>query len=135
MNFRRLEDGVLVAGQIGPGELAEAAAAGVRTVVNNRPDDEQPGQPSSIEIEAAAQAAGLGYRHIPVADGVSPGAVEAMAEALEAGPMLAFCRSGTRSTYLWALARASRGAEADTLIARAAEAGYDLSPIAAWLRR
>src|SRR4051812_29169110 len=111
--MKKLDENVRVAGQILPGDLAAVAAAGGRTVVNNRPDGEEPGQPLGREIEAAAAAAaGLGYRHIPVAGGFSPAQVEEMAEALEAGPVLAFCKSGTRSTYLWALAQASRGVPA-----------------------
>ncbi len=104
-------------------------------IVNNRPDGEEPGQPAGAEIEAAARAAGIAYRHIPVAAGFSPEQVEAMNEALGAsdGAVLAFCRSGTRSTYLWALARAGAGEAADSLIAKAAAAGYDLRPIAAHL--
>jgi uncharacterized protein (TIGR01244 family) len=131
--MRRLEDGVWVAGQIAPEAVAEAAAAGVRVIVNNRPDGEEPAQPSSAEIEAAARAAGLDYRHIPVAGGFSAAQVEAMAEALKAGPALAFCKSGTRSTYLWALARAGGGAEPADLVARAAAAGHDLRPILPYL--
>ncbi len=115
------------------GDIDEAATAGIRLIVNNRPDGEEPGQPTSAEIEAAARAAGLGYRHIPVADGFPPEQVEAMAEALEQGPLLAFCRTGTRSTFLWALARSSRGAAAEECAAAAAAAGYDLRPIVALL--
>jgi uncharacterized protein (TIGR01244 family) len=110
-------------------DIDEAAAAGIRLIVNNRPDGEEPGQPSSAQIEAAARAAGLDYRHIPVAGGFAPGQVEAMAEALGQGPVLAFCRSGTRSAFLWALARAKQGAPAEQSVAAAAAAGYDLRPI------
>lgn len=132
--MKKLEDGVLVAGQIWPEQIAAIAAGGVRTIVNNRPDGEEPGQPLSAELEVAARAAGLGYRHIPVAGGFSQEQVEAMADALEDGPALAFCRSGTRSTYLWALARARRGADPEALTRAAADAGYDLSPVRPWLR-
>ena len=136
MTFRRLDDSTLVAGQIGPGEITEAAALGVGLIVNNRPDGEEPGQPDGASIEAAARAAGLDYRHIPVAGGIAPEQVEAMAESLASGAkVLAYCRSGTRSAYLWALARARIGADADELIAGAASAGYDLSSLAAHLRR
>jgi len=131
--MKKLEEDVWVAGQIRPEALTEIAAAGVRTIVNNRPDGEEPGQPVSAEVEAAARAAGLDYRHIPVAGSFSGAQVEAMAEALEAGPTLAFCKSGTRSTYLWALARARRGADPEALTRAAAEAGYDLSPVRPWL--
>ncbi|HYW16141.1 MAG TPA: TIGR01244 family sulfur transferase [Allosphingosinicella sp.] len=115
--------------QLTAGDVDEAAALGVRLIVNNRPDGEEPGQPSSAEIETAARAAGLDYRHIPNAGGFPPEQVEAMAEALEQGPVLAFCRTGTRSTYLWALARAAGGAPAEELAAAASAAGYDLGPI------
>ena len=129
--FATLDAETLVSGQILPADVAEAAAAGVTMIVNNRPDFEEPGQPLGAEIEAAAEAAGLGYRHIPVAGGLSPDLVSAMAEALAQtqGKTLAFCRSGTRSTYLWALARAANGADGDTLMRQAAEAGYDLTPL------
>jgi uncharacterized protein (TIGR01244 family) len=127
-----LDERVSVAGQIWPEQLAGIAAAGVTAIINNRPDSEEPSQPSAAEMAAAAQAAGLRYRHIPIAGGFSPEQVDAMAAALaEAdGPVLAFCKSGTRSTFLWALAEAQRGAEGETLMRKAAEAGYDLRPIA-----
>jgi uncharacterized protein (TIGR01244 family) len=134
--MRRLDETTLVAPrQLTPTDIPALAAAGIRLIVNNRPDGEEPGQPSSAGIEAAARAAGLDYRHIPIAGSFPPDRVEAMAQALEQGPSLAFCRSGTRSTWLWALARASRGADADLLIRQAADAGYDLSPLAPNLRR
>jgi len=106
-------------------------------IVNNRPDGEEPGQPPAAEIEAAAREAGLAYRHIPVEPGgLSSDLVQAMAEAIDEadGTMLAFCRSGTRSTYLWALARSQQGTPGDELIERAAAAGYDLSPLARFFR-
>ena len=135
--FVALEDKVFVSRQIAPGDVADAARAGIATIVNNRPDGEAAGQPSGAEIEAAARAAGLAYVHIPVAGGFSEAQIAAMAEALDAGsgPVLAFCASGTRSTYLWALARARAGADADALIARARAAGYDLTALRPHLAR
>ena len=135
--MKRLDDKVLVAGQIRPEDVANLAAEGVAMIVNNRPDGEETGQPASAEIEAAARAAGVEFRHIPVAMGLSAGQVQAMAEALETveGKTLAFCRSGTRSTYLWALARAQAGDDADAICGKAAAAGYDLTPILTHLRR
>ena len=126
----------LVSGQIAPEDIAAAVAAGVTMIVNNRPDGEEPGQPAGEVIRAAAEAAGLDYRHIPVAGGFSQGQVTEMAEALAQaeGKVLAFCRSGTRSTYLWALARASQGVDGNTLFAQAAAAGYDLSPLRQYLQ-
>jgi uncharacterized protein (TIGR01244 family) len=135
--FRRLDDHVLVAGQLRPEDIAAAKADGVTMIVNNRPDGEQPGQPSGREIEQAARAAGLDYRAIPIgAAGLGRQQIDAMASAMEEsdGQVLAYCLSGTRSAFLWALARAERGEQAETLIAKAARAGYDLRPIAAALR-
>jgi uncharacterized protein (TIGR01244 family) len=137
VDFRTLEDGMLVAGQIRPDDLRTAAERGVTMIVNNRPEGEEPGQPSGAALEAAAGELGLEYQHIPVSGGFSEAQVEAMAKALEAskGPVLAFCKSGTRSTFLWALAKALQGAEPEELARKAAEAGYDLSPILGYLRR
>jgi uncharacterized protein (TIGR01244 family) len=132
--MRRLDETTLVATrQLYPADLPSLADAGVRLIVNNRPDGEEPGQPPAAEIEAAARVSGMEYRHIPVAAGFSPEQVEAMAQALEQGPVLAFCRSGTRSAFLWGLARVARGAPAEEIVAAAAAAGYDLNPIRAWL--
>ncbi len=137
MSFKALDPSFLVSPQIGPTDMAGLAARGVSTIVNNRPDGEEPDQPAGAEIEAAARAAGLDYRHIPVAGGFGPDEIRAMAEAIDGaqGKLLAFCKSGTRSTYLWAMARASRGADGSDLIARAAEAGYDLGPLRAYMLR
>ena len=130
--FRRLDDGISVSPQITPEQVGDAAAEGVTLIINNRPDGEEDGQPAGAEIEAAAAAAGLAYRAIPVTQaGFSANQIEAMNAALDAagGPVLAYCRSGTRSTYLWSLAQATRGASPDALAAKAADAGYDLAPI------
>jgi uncharacterized protein (TIGR01244 family) len=132
--IRALDDRTLVSGQIGPDDVAAAQALGVTTIVNNRPDGEEPGQPAAAEIEAAARTAGLDYRHIPIAGGFSPEQVAAMAEALRHdGKTLAFCRTGTRSTFLWALARKAEGDDGAAIIEAARAAGYDLSPLRAYL--
>jgi uncharacterized protein (TIGR01244 family) len=130
--MKRLDGRVQVSGQIRPEEIA---GLGVAMVINNRPDREEPGQPSSEEVEAAARAAGVEYRHIPMAGALSLPLVAQMADALAAadGEVLAFCKSGTRSTYLWALARARAGDDPEALVSKAAAAGYDLSPIRAYL--
>jgi len=130
--FRTLDPSISVFGQLEPEDVAAAKAEGFTTIVNNRPDNEQPGQPAGAAIEAAAKAVGLAYVAIPVDhSGFNEGQVAAMAEALEAapGPVLAFCRSGTRSTFLWALARHKLGDDGEQLIAKAANAGYDLSAL------
>ncbi|MFM2053167.1 MAG: hypothetical protein RL456_1204 [Pseudomonadota bacterium] len=103
--LQRIADDVCVAPQLTPAAMAEAAAAGFRSVVNNRPDFEHgPDQPTSAEIEAAARAAGLAYVHLPVAGGYqSPQEIARFAELLATlpRPLLAFCRSGARSTRLY----------------------------------
>jgi uncharacterized protein (TIGR01244 family) len=113
-------------------DVEEAKALGVTLVINNRPDHESPDQPEGTEIEAAARAAGMAYAAIPVTHaGFSTGQLDAMEKALSEaqGKVLAFCRSGTRSTLLWALTRARAGDNCDKLSATAAKAGYDLSPV------
>lgn len=128
--FIPLAEGFWVSPQIHPEDVEAAKALGVALIVNNRPDGEQPGQPTSVEIERAARAAGLSYVAIPVR-GMQIGAAEldAFDAALESatGGVLAYCRSGTRSTMLRALARARAGAEIDAIIEEAVEAGYDIS--------
>jgi uncharacterized protein (TIGR01244 family) len=105
---RAIAPDVCVAPQLTPGAMAEAAQAGFKSVVNNRPDFEHgPDQPSNAEIEAAARAAGLEYRFLPVESGYqSPEEIAAMAKLLAElpRPLLMFCRSGARSTRLYSLA-------------------------------
>jgi len=135
--FRQLTDMVFVSPQIAPDDIHAARDLGVVLIVNNRPEGESDDQTAGAEIEAAARAAGLDYVAIPVTHaGFSGPQVTAMRQALDAAkgaPVLAYCRSGTRSTLLWALAEASNGADPDELSATAAAAGYDLSPIRALL--
>lgn len=134
--FRKLSDQVYVSPQILPSDIAQAQAMGITLIVNNRPDGEDEGQTPGDEIAATASAAGLGYVAIPVTHaGFSEGQVSAMADALAAtgGSVLAYCRSGTRSTHLWALAEASRGGDPVALTAQAASAGYDITPLRAMM--
>jgi uncharacterized protein (TIGR01244 family) len=104
LTIQRMTADIAVAGQLGPAAMAEAAAAGFRSVVNNRPDFEGgPAQPTSASIEAAARAAGLSYAFLPVAPSVqTPEEIARFAELLDAlpKPVLAFCRTGTRSGKL-----------------------------------
>ena len=130
--FRQLSASVYAAPPIGLAEVAEAARLGIALIINNRPEDESPDQVPGPEIEAAARAAGIAYVAIPVTHaGFSEPQVSAMADALAAatGPVLAYCRSGTRSTLLWSLAEASKGASPAELAEAAAGAGYDLTPV------
>lgn len=129
-SIRRINDQVSVAPQLDPADIVEAARAGFTTIVNNRPDDEETGQPEGAAIRAVAETLNLAYHAIPITHaGFSAPQVEAMRAVLAAaeGPVLAYCRSGTRSANLWALAEASRGEHPAGLIEAAAGAGYDLN--------
>ena len=129
-DFRTVTETFSVAPQIAPDDLAKAATLGFVKVINNRPDDEAPDQPSSAVMAAAAAAAGLDYAWLPFRGLPGPDLVEAMTDAVEAaeGPVLAFCRSGTRSITIWALGQAQAGARSrQELIGLGAAAGYDLS--------
>jgi uncharacterized protein (TIGR01244 family) len=131
LDLRRVTEAFSVAPQIAAEDLVALRERGFALVINNRPDGEEPGQPAGSEIEAAAKAAGLGYRAIPVTGGFARPQVDAMAAALAGaeGPVFAFCRSGTRSTLLWSLALASRGGDPEEIAAAAASAGYDIAPV------
>jgi len=129
LDVKRINDHVSVSPQISPDDFPALKALGFTAVINNRPDGESPDQPSSATMQAAAEQAGLSYHFIPLGrDGVSPQLVDAETEALEgsAGPVLAFCRSGTRSTTLWALSQAGK-VPAQEIVTAAAHAGYDIS--------
>jgi uncharacterized protein (TIGR01244 family) len=129
--IRQLDDTTFMAGQIAPDDMSALKNAGVSLIVNNRPDGEDEGQPTGAEVEQAAAAAGIAYRHIPISRGIGPADIEQMREALDSasGKVLAYCRSGTRSTLTWALARREQGAPVEELEAAAARAGVDLTPI------
>ena len=132
MMFRTLTDTVFVAPQIDVAAIAEARALGVTLIINNRPEDESPDQTPGAKIESAARTVGLDYIAIPIThSGFSQPQVDAMAAAMAGaeGKILAYCRSGTRSTLIWALAEAKAGAEPDALSVIAEDAGYDLSSI------
>ena len=131
-DFRRVTDEYSVAPQISPEDLAVAKEQGYVLVINNRPDGEDPSQPSSQVMEAAAKAEGLDYVYNPVRGGPGPEQVAAQAAAIDKsdGPVLAFCRSGTRSIVTWALGQEQAGIRSkDELIQLGAAAGYDLAPI------
>ena len=124
--FRQITPNLYVSPQIGVDQVEEAKALGVTVIINNRPDDEEPGQTNGAEIEAAAKAAGLAH------GGFAPWQLDGMAAALNdagEGKVLAYCRSGTRSTLLWALTRARAGEHPAALSEKAEAAGYDLTPI------
>jgi uncharacterized protein (TIGR01244 family) len=131
-DFRKVTDDFSVAPQIELADVARAKAEGFVLLINNRPDGEAPGQPTSDEIQAAARAAGLGYAHIPVRGGPTQEQAEAEHSLLAEtdGPVLAWCRSGTRSIVTWSVGEALAGTRSrQELIALAAGAGYDLSGV------
>lgn len=112
MDYRKITDDYAVSGQIAADDIAAIKEAGYRSIICNRPDDEQPGQPTASEIAVAAAAADLIFRHIPVISGqMTPEDVLAMAAALDEipGPVFAYCRSGARSTNLFMAAQQSKG--------------------------
>jgi uncharacterized protein (TIGR01244 family) len=112
MEYRQISEDYSVSGQIQPDEIAAIKAAGFNSIICNRPDDEQPGQPSANTVKAAAVAAGLAFRYIPVISGqMTAENVEDQAEALAEleGPVFAYCRSGARCTNLFAAIQQSKG--------------------------
>jgi uncharacterized protein (TIGR01244 family) len=128
-DFRRVTDQLSVAPQIALSDLATAADRGFRLVINNRPDGEDPAQPTSAQVEAAAKAAGMDYAYIPVRGSPTPDQVEAERDLLDShpGPVLAFCRSGTRSIVTWSIGQAQAdNFSRDELVRLGADAGYDL---------
>ena len=133
-----LAPGLSVAGKLDPADIEALAAEGVRTIVNNRPDDEDPGQLPAAEARRLAEAHGIAYHHIPItAASLSRADVDAFAAVLGAAPqpLVAHCRSGTRSALLWALARLREGADANALIAEAARHGIDIAALPALAAR
>lgn len=135
MELKRINDQLSVSGQITPSDVPAIKAAGFVAIVNNRPEFEVPDQPTGESIALAAEAAGLKYFSIPMGrEGVSPQMIENTRAALEEsnGPVMCFCRTGTRSTTLWALSQAGQMSAPD-IIAAAANAGYDMSHLAGHL--
>ncbi|MEE9314131.1 MAG: TIGR01244 family sulfur transferase [Rhizobiaceae bacterium] len=133
MEIKKLNDKVSVAVQIQLSDLATIAEAGFTTVMSNRPDGEEIGQPSFAEVKEAAEQAGLKAVHVPVVSGgmmaddpVKFGQVVDEAE----GAVLAFCRTGTRSAILWSLDQGARGNSSEQVIAITTAVGYDLSGLA-----
>ena len=129
-----LAPGLSVAGRLDRADIDALARAGVRTIVNNRPDGEDPGQLPAAEAKELAAALGIAYHHIPItAATLTRADVDAFAAILRdaAQPVVAHCRSGTRSTLLWALTRMREGAEPLALISDAARHGIDIAGLPA----
>lgn len=133
MDIRHITDTYAVAPQIDPGDMAAIAASGFVAVINNRPDAEVPAGQQSAAMRAAAEAAGLAYIENPVVNGaLTIDMVDGQGRAVDGadGPVLAWCRTGTRSSIVWALSRAGR-LPADDIVNRLARAGYQLPGIGA----
>ncbi len=129
-----LGPGLSVTGRLDRSDLEALVRAGVRTIINNRPDGEDPGQLPAAEARRIAELHGLTYHHIPMtAATLSRSDVDAFAAALRdaPAPLVAHCRSGTRSTLLWALSRMREGADPLALIAEAARHGIDIANLPA----
>ena len=129
MSPKKLSDDLSVSAQIDPAEMADLAAAGYKSILCNRPDDEDAGQPSIHEVTKAAAAHGIEVRHDPViSGGMRPEDIDIFADALDnlPKPVLAYCRTGTRCTMLWAASQHGLMTTED-IIKTAAEAGYDVS--------
>jgi sulfide:quinone oxidoreductase len=134
-----ITDFLSVAGQITREDIAEIAKAGYGTIINNRPDNEEPGQLSHAEAEAEAKRLGLEYRYIPVVTGsITKRDVAAYQNAILRGPqpVLAHCRSGTRCYLLWGATRAIYDGESSLkIVAEAAIKGYDLRVLPALVEK
>lgn len=136
MELKRLSEDIAVAAQITAEDVGRLRELGFRSIVGNRPDGESAGQPSFEEIAAAARAMGLEACHIPVRSGmVADEDAEAFRVALEElpKPVVAYCRTGTRSAALWCLAEAGRRPVGE-ILERTREAGYDMTAVAERLR-
>jgi uncharacterized protein (TIGR01244 family) len=130
--FKKVTENFWVSPQLLEEHVQAAADADFHTIVNNRPDGEEPGQPTGEQVRAWAEARGLAYVAVPVAGQITRELVEGMGEAVAHGrkPVLAYCRSGMRSISLWAMAESLAGRRVkEDLLERGTAAGFDLSRI------
>ena len=129
-DIRQVTNDYAVAPQLDEDDFGPVAGAGFKFVINNRPDGETFGQMSGAKAQSGADANGMGYAAVPVSGMPTPEAIDETIRLMQTcqGPILAYCRSGTRSCTLWALASVKSGAETpDSAIEKARTAGYDLS--------
>ncbi|MEM7358894.1 MAG: TIGR01244 family sulfur transferase [Pseudomonadota bacterium] len=130
--MKRLFEQIYVAGQLGPEDFAKAAAAGIKTIINNRPDGEEPGQLDHQQAEQLAADAEISYHYLPMENGkpLPPTLVEDFKAVLDNTnePVLAHCRSGMRSSFIWALGQIGAGEiTPDEAINAATNAGIPLN--------
>ena len=137
LKVTRVSDRLTVSPQPAGDDFPSLAARGVKLVINNRPDGEDPGQPTASEGVRLAAMYGMAYRHIPVRlPDLGLAEIDAFSEALGGadGPVHAHCRSGVRSATLWALSEVMAGRLAAPDVGSAIEAiGFDPKPAVAWL--
>ena len=130
MPLRRLTNELAVAGQVSPSDIPGLAKQGIRAIICNRPDGESPDQPTFAEMEKAAAANGIKIVYQPVVPtAINDADAETFGKLLDElpKPVLVYCRSGMRSTALWALSQAGT-LPAEDIVQAAAMAGYDLKP-------
>jgi sulfide:quinone oxidoreductase len=127
-----LAPGLTAAGALSADDIEALAAAGVKTIVNNRPDGEDPGQLPADDARRLAAAHGIAYHHIPfVGATLTPADIDAFDAVLKSAsrPLVAHCRSGTRSTMIWALTRMREGEDPAALVALGARNGVDIAAL------
>lgn len=131
MLHKALAPDISVTTQVAPDALPASRQAGFVSIINCRPDGEEPGQPRSADLEACARAQGIEYHHIPVVPGhFRDRDIDAFCFAMGScdKPALAFCKSGMRAASLWALSQAGKRTT-DEILREAAGCGYDLTPL------
>jgi sulfide:quinone oxidoreductase len=136
MNIRKISPRFFVSEQISAADIGAAAAQGIKTIICNRPDDESQGQPPASEIASAAENLGISFLDVPVKSGsITDENIDDFERAYHEvkGPILAYCRTGTRSTMLWALAEA-KTLDVEAILSATKDAGYDLAPMSPRLR-
>jgi sulfide:quinone oxidoreductase len=136
MKAKKITDDFSVAEQLLPDDVDEMAAAGFKTIICNRPDGESADQPIRAEIQAIAEEHEMAFHYIPVVSGqLNLEDIAKFSEALDNAerPILAYCRTGTRSIQLWGLASGLKGMSPEEIVQLGAEHGYDLRGVAGWL--
>jgi len=132
MEVKQLTKALSVSGQISVADIEALKAAGIKSIICNRPDNEEANQLEHSLLQKAAQKHGIDFVFMPVVSGnITAENVSDFKSALTtlAQPTHAYCRSGMRCTSLWGLAEAANGADKQSLIEQAAVSGYDLSKL------
>lgn len=130
--MKKLHKNISVAGQIRAEDMPTLYEQGIRIIINNRPDNEEPGQATAAEVQSAAEAHGMTYHYLPMANGqpMQEGLVETFRDIVRAteDPVLVHCRSGMRSSFIWALGAIAAGElSVDSAIEKANAAGIPLN--------